>query len=46
MSTWRNIPKQNIEVDGDEVNILVDADDSGNNYIVVKLSDLKEWINK
>lgn len=42
MSTWTNIPKRNIEIDGDEVNVLVGSDEKGNNYIVLSLADVTD----
>jgi hypothetical protein len=44
MSTWKNIPKDDIEVVGDEINILIGSDDSGNNYVVLKLQDIKDLL--
>lgn len=46
MSTWRNIPREDVDVDvgENEINILIGSDDNGNNYVVVQLDDLQERI--
>jgi hypothetical protein len=45
MRNWKNINKQDIEKDGDEINIYIGSDGSGNNYIVLKISDIEDIIN-
>jgi hypothetical protein len=49
MSKWQDIPKEYIELDGDEINICLEGDDFGNNYAVVKVKDIKdlltEWVS-
>lgn len=44
MSNWKDIKKEDIEVDDDELNIYIGSDDFGNNYIVLKISDIKELL--
>lgn len=44
MSTWQNIPIENVDIDDGDLNILVNTDESGNNYICIDLAHLKELI--
>lgn len=44
MSKWTYIPKEDLDLDGDEINILVGSDYEGNNYAIVKVSDIKELL--
>ena len=46
MSTWYKLSKDCIELDGDEINILVNSDDSGNNYITVSVNDMKDILGE
>ena len=46
MSMWKDIKKEDIEIDGDEINILESTDDNGNNYIVLKIQDVKDLLIK
>ncbi len=46
MSQWTEIPKEDIEVDGDELNILIGDDDSGNIYVTVKIKDVLDLIEQ
>lgn len=44
MSTWHEIPREEIEIDGEDINICLKGDKFGNNYCVVKKADiLKLW---
>ena len=45
MSIWKDIKKEDIELDGDEINICIGSDNQGNNYVVVKVDDMKAIIN-
>lgn len=40
MSSWKQVKPEDIELDGDELNILYSTDEQGNNYLVLKLSDI------
>ena len=40
MSKWTGIPKENIELDGDELNVCIGSDTEGNNYITLKVADV------
>ena len=42
MSNWKTIKKEDIEQDGDELNIYIGSDESGNNYVVLKIVDVQE----
>ena len=51
MSTWKDIPDENLSIDYDncEINVLVGSDDSGNNYVTFswdRLETLYESIYK
>lgn len=35
MSRWRNVSNKDLEMDGTELNVLVDTDENGNNYLVL-----------
>jgi hypothetical protein len=50
MSKWQDVPKSEIEIDGDDINICLEGDKDGNNYCVVKKADMlkllgMEWIS-
>lgn len=40
MSYWIEIKKEDIEIDGDDINIRLKPDDFGNNYVTVKIIDI------
>lgn len=42
MSKWRNIPREDIDLDGDEINVLIEADSEGNVYVCLKVADVLE----
>lgn len=42
MSYWITVEKDNIDVDGDELNVYLEQDDSGSRYAVLKIKDIKE----
>ena len=44
MSIWKEIKKEDIAVDGDEIDILISSDNFGNNYITVKKQDVLDLI--
>ena len=46
MSVWRQINKEYIELSDDKetIEILIDSDSFGNNYVEIKVSDLLEII--
>jgi len=44
MSKWRTIPNEDIEIDGTDLNVLVDTDNCGNNYIILSLEYIKELL--
>ena len=42
MSDWKDILKEDIEKDGEDLNVLIGSDDFGNNYIILKIKDVLE----
>lgn len=44
MSTWYESKKEDLEIDGDEINIWVTSDDCGNIYTTVKIKDIQELL--
>lgn len=44
MSNWKTISKNNLELDGDEINVLIGTDDEGNNYVILKVADIEELL--
>lgn len=46
MSTWKDIPKENIELYGNELNVCIGSDDMGNNYVVLKVTDVSDLLLK
>lgn len=44
MSNWIEVKKENIEIDGDDINIMLKPDDWGNNYVTVKIADVEAMI--
>lgn len=44
MSLWHEAKKEDLEIDGDEINIYSGFDDSGNRYVTVKILDIKELL--
>jgi len=46
VSVWRQINKEYIELSDDKetIEILIDNNDAGNNYLEIKVSDLLEII--
>lgn len=44
MSSWIEIKKEDIELsdDGQEIEIMLEGDEFGNNYITLKVEDVKE----
>ncbi len=46
MSFWYSPKKEDIEIDGDEVNIWLGSDESGNIYATVKIKDLEDILKK
>jgi hypothetical protein len=44
MSRWQNIPKQDIDIDGDEINVLINSDEDGNNYVVLQKDDVLDLL--
>jgi len=46
MSTWRTIPKENISVEDGDLDILVDADSFGNNYITIPVEEILSVIRE
>ena len=41
MSTWFQATKEDLDLDGDEINIYVRQDYSGAIYVTVKIEDIK-----
>jgi hypothetical protein len=41
MSTWIKVTKEDLELDGDEINIYVKQDYSGAVYVTIKVEDIK-----
>jgi len=48
MSNWIEINKQDIELsdDKEEIEIMLEPDEFGNNYITVKVKDIKELLGE
>lgn len=44
MSNWIKVGIDDIEIDGDDINILYSSDYNGNNYVYVKLDDILKLI--
>jgi len=46
MSTWRNIPTSDIDIDEEDnsIDILISSDNQGNNYVSLNLKELKKLI--
>ena len=44
MSKWQDVPKEDIEIDGEDINICLESDNFGNNYCVVKKADMLELL--
>lgn len=45
MSIWQNIKAEDLDLDGDEINIHYDDDSSGAWYLVVKVKDIKDLLS-
>lgn len=45
MSKWQDVPKEEIEIDGEDINICLEGDKFGNNYCVVKKADMLELLS-
>ena len=46
MSKWNKATKDDIEIDGDEINIYAGYDERGSVYAVVKVKDMKEILKQ
>ncbi len=44
MSHWIEIKKEDIEIDGDDINISLEPDNFGNNYVTIKIMDVLELL--
>lgn len=44
MSHWIEIKKEDIEIDGDDINISLEPDEFGNNYLTIKIMDVLELL--
>ncbi len=42
MSMWYDVPKEDIDVEDDEINVRLHGDDNGKNYAVLKVKDVIE----
>lgn len=42
MSTWYEPKKEDMEIDGEDLNVFVHNDDFGTVYAAIKIKDLKE----
>lgn len=40
MSAYKEASIENMDVDGDEIDIYVGSDEHGNNYVTVKIADV------
>jgi hypothetical protein len=45
VSKWQDVPKEEIEIDGEDINICLEGDNFGNNYCVVKKADMLELLS-
>lgn len=41
MSTWHEVKKDDLTLDGEDINIYLNNDDLGANYAIVKIADIK-----
>ena len=48
MSNWKSIEKDDIDIDEkeEELNIYIGSDDFGNNYVCVKIKDIRELLEE
>ena len=46
MSAWYESSKDDLEIDGDEINVFVHADDFGGVYTTIKISDIEELLEQ
>lgn len=46
MSNWKDIKKENVEIDGEDINIYLGYDEFGNNYATMKIKDVKELLEE
>jgi len=45
MSNWQEIKKEDIEIDGEDINVYLGSDDFGNCYAVLKVKDVKDLLD-
>lgn len=46
MSTWRKINNDCVDIDDDDIEILIDTDDNGNNYVIVSLTYIMDLVSE
>jgi hypothetical protein len=46
MSTWHESGKEDLEIDGDEINVWVTSDYGGNVYTTIKIADIEELLKE
>ena len=46
MSRWFKIDNSCVDIDDDDINILVNSDDNGNNYVTISLAYIIELVGK
>ena len=46
MSAWYESSKDDLEIDGDEINVYVHGDDFGGVYTTIKISDIEELLEQ
>lgn len=46
MSYWIEVKKEDIELDGDQINVWLESDESGNRYATIKVQDLKDLLKE
>ena len=46
MSAWYESSKDDLEIDGDEINVFVHGDDFGGVYTTIKISDIEELLEQ
>lgn len=44
MSKWQDIPKEDISIDGGDIDICIGGDDCGNNYCTIKKADMLDLL--
>ena len=46
MSKWQEAKPEDLEIDGENINIMLESDNEGNNYVEVKIKDIQKLLKK